>query len=162
MRLKVPYHRQRTDFTCGPAAARMILGYWGQRVSEKRLRAMFCTRQDYGTRRRRLARGLRRLGLRVLTTYDASLADLRCALALGLPSIVNYREPTSDVSHFAVVVGLEGGKLILNDPDLGPGYRITASDFIGRWYGVHRGKNKRWMLVAAKPGSAFPPRCRRW
>jgi len=161
MKLKVPYHRQRTDFTCGPASAKMLLGYWGQRVSERRLRAIFNTQPRSGTRRVRLARGLRRFGLRVLTACDASLADLRCALSLGLPPIINYREPESDISHFAVVIGLEGGKLILNDPDLGPGYRITVSDFVGRWYGMHRGKNARWLLIAAGPGSDFPPRCRR-
>ncbi|MFA6603681.1 MAG: papain-like cysteine protease family protein [Patescibacteria group bacterium] len=149
MKLKVPYHRQSTDFTCGPAAARMILSFWGQRVSERRLRVLLNTNSRSGTRRPDLARGLRSFGLRVRTACNANVSDLRRSLAAGRPAIVNYREPEEGISHYAVVIGLENGKLILNDPDLGSGYRLGMKDFTSRWYGRHRRRNVRWLLVAA-------------
>lgn len=35
--LKAPYYKQETNYTCGPASARMILGYYGVNVTEKEI-----------------------------------------------------------------------------------------------------------------------------
>ena len=144
----VPFYAQQTDYTCGPAALRMALGFFGTHVGETHLVHEVHTSTDYGTHHRWLiaAPGHHRLHTRV--HERASLRDIRAALRAGHPVIVHYLEPEGNDGHYAVVVGVGATHVILNDPWFGEHFRIPKRTFKRRW---HDEKNRfpSWMMAVS-------------
>ena len=75
--------------------------------------------------------------------------------------IVNYVEPDTDTGHYAVVIGLENGKIILNDPWNGEGFAISEEEFVRRWQSGD-GQFKKWFMAVSKSdfmaGKQYLPR----
>lgn len=145
--LRVPYSSQRTNYTCGPECLRIVLGSFGKQVSTRRLAPLAQTNPREGTSRKMMAKTLTALGLRVHAASGASLSDLQSWIDRGIPVIVNYREH-NDISHYAVVVGLDKRHVYLHDPEHGPNLPIPRKEFLRRWYGKHHHVHTRWFLAA--------------
>lgn len=158
MPLRVPYVAQRFDFTCGPAAVRMVLGYFGITVGP--LRAWWYTRvrRTTGTSRRNLMRAFRAAGLHVHAHHSSSVAELRSFVERGVPVVVNYREPDNDEGHYAVVIGVSKKHILLRDPYHGPRFALEIPIFRRRWLGS-RPRHQRWMLAAMRHPLPLPPTC---
>lgn len=156
----MPYVAQRFDFTCGPAAVRMVLGYYG--ISVGPLRAWWYTkvRRRSGTSRRNLARALRTAGLHVHAHHGSSIAEVRGYVRRGVPVVVNYREPDQNVGHYAVVVGMTKRSILLRDPYHGPRFSLPLGAFRRRWLGS-RPYHPRWMLAAMLRPLPLPIVCPR-
>jgi len=155
MRLKVTHYRQQKDFDCGPATWKMVLGYFGIKVSLARLIRQLRTTKATGTTHREMVRLAGRYGLLADSKTGASITDLRRCLANGHPSVVNYIMPGWEVSHYAVVTGLVDNAILLHDPSEGAYYRIGLVEFQKRWYGWHRTVNRHWfMKISPKEPSA--------
>lgn len=144
--LRVPFFRQRTEYTCGPRALQMVLAYYGTRVTICALLKICKAKKSTGTERKHLIAAASSFGYRVHAKNDSNISAVCSYVARGIPVIVNYRHISSE-GHYAVVVGCTRTDLILNDPWYGAGWRISKQDFLKRWYGYHVNKHTRWMMA---------------
>ncbi len=146
---RIPYYRQQTTYTCGPAVLRMLAGALGRPVSERRLSRLCLTSAKRGTPNTVMAiLGKALLGVR---TYPAATwKQLESALEHGHPVVVNYREPGEEAGHYAIAVGLNDEAIVLFDPWHGPRFSLPVEEFRQRWLG-HRTRraDRGWMMVLA-------------
>ena len=117
-----PLHKQETPYTCGPAAARMVLEYLGHPVPEAEIKQRFGTNALVGTSNGQELRGLNRYlaefktGLVAKTLKGEAVTNevVRQSLEARLPVIAsflteNYFKPGAEVGHFAVIIGFDPG-----------------------------------------------------
>ncbi|PIN94126.1 hypothetical protein COU56_03175, partial [Candidatus Pacearchaeota archaeon CG10_big_fil_rev_8_21_14_0_10_31_9] len=52
MMVQIPYYEQETNYTCGPACMRMVLGSLGIKKSEKQITKLIGTNKIRGTNHR--------------------------------------------------------------------------------------------------------------
>jgi len=159
--MRVPYHQQINEYSCGPAALQMVLEYFGQEVSQKKLaRAVHASRAS-GTSHAELLRAARRRGFFAYLNDNSTLFEIKHFLALGLPVIVNFIDAASDEGHYAVVVGYRGRWLRLNDPWNGRNFQLSDREFLNRWHDS-RNQHREWIMVLAERdfrlGKQFLPR----
>lgn len=163
--LKIPFYRQQTAYTCGPAVLRMALGFVGRRRSEGYLARLCETNAKTGTSNFGLMRCLRKFDIEYMTWYRARYEELQryarrgCVIVDWAPQFVfpdhpefrHSREfnPEED-SHYAIVVSAGGKFVTLQDPVLGRRLRVLRSDFVRAWRDPCS-KSYHWMLVI------FPP-----
>lgn len=135
--LKIRPFIQQRNITCGPASLKIVLQYYGIRVSEAVLTKQCKTRGDYGTPLASMIRVPRRYGLRTVVKKNAStLADIRQYVEQGNPVVVNWysnRYPPAG-GHYSIVIGVTGRTLILLDPSDGKRVRIPWHEFRQLWF----------------------------
>lgn len=147
MKLDVPFFRQHTNYSCGPASLKMVLQYYGIHKSEDELYTMTKLTED-GTVHGRMIRAANKCGLHVFVDKNTSIDALKYHIDEGTPVIVNFLEPKYDEGHYAVVIGYDHGNIILNDPLHGAEFRISFHDFESRWRGEFE-TAKRWMMAVS-------------
>ncbi len=149
--MEIAHHAQLTDYTCGPAAMKMALdGLVGLRLPEADLASAMGTRADIGTRQRMMYRFADELGLIAYVKHtNSQIEDIREAMATGHVVIVCYWLAPEDTDHYAVVAGLRGDRIILNDPWAGPATEMPLDEFDAHWLGddAVEGRRDRWMLA---------------
>jgi len=143
-KLIVPFFRQESEYSCGPAALRMMLAYYNILKTEEELVEKSRTSFE-GTCNEVLAETASHFRMCIVQT-DLSMKTLFRCVESSTPMMVNYINPTSEVGHFAVVVGYSDTHLVLNDPSNGENYEIEHSHFEERWRSGD-GKHDRWGLV---------------
>ena len=126
----VPVVTQRSNFSCGPAAALALLRFWRPEaydaVEEVALYAPLETTDARGTEPEPIAELLRKSGLEAKYRYgDVTVNDLERAVDAGEPPIVDlqawtdhpipYRD-TWDAGHYVVMVGYDDERLFFADP----------------------------------------------
>jgi ABC-type bacteriocin/lantibiotic exporter with double-glycine peptidase domain len=134
--LNVPHFKQEFRYSCIPACARMVLAFFGRQHTEAELRTRMRTDPN-GTPVRHLIE-LTHLGFDVVfVTTD--VAGLAAYLTSGLPPIalldtVSLPYWSESCDHVAVVVGVDGSWVYLNDPyfDSAP-QQVSHSDFLLAW-----------------------------
>jgi len=146
---KVPYFEQQKDYTCGPAALRMVFKFFNVRRSEAQLKRRLKTTARGGTDHRAMIRTAEREGFYCYVNTYSSLAEVKYYLHTGHPVIVNYIEPSDNEGHYAVVTGYSHNHLILNDPLNGRNFKIHNRTFSRRWRSGD-GKKVRWIMVISK------------
>jgi len=149
--MKIPYFRQNTEYTCGPAAMRMALGALGIVKSERQLSLLLHTNSMVGTRRKAFPLLAERLLLDYVVERESSIEDIKEAIASGFIVIVNYFYTVEQVPHFAVVKRIDSNRIYLLDPEAGPGHSYPLAEFISNWHsGPSREKGKRWFFGIRK------------
>lgn len=149
MQVRVPFRRQKRDYTCGPVTVQMLLAFYGRAVSRERLIKELGTTERSGTSRRRIVDVLRDRGFAVHAHSHWTARELCRRLNEGVPVIVNYREPQDDEGHYAVAVACKNGRVVLNDPWHGPRFSLPMKEFVARWYGYHRRRRTRWAAAVS-------------
>ena len=151
MKLKIPFYQQDTDHTCGPVSLQMVLSFLGDFKSEKSLSEEAHTNHDVGTKHNAMIETARKEGFYCYVNNDSSWEGIENFLAEGLPVIIHFAEPQAEEEHYAVVVGLLKGEIILNDPYNGKNFKMKKKEFLSRWHGI-QGNNKydRWIMVISK------------
>lgn len=144
--LDIPYYKQDKIYTCAAASLQAVLGHSGHFKSEKWLERKLKTNPQHGVSHQSLKSVARALGYVCTYARRGSLTQIGYYLSRRLPVIVNYIEPVTEQGHYAVVVGLSSEEVVLNDPWLGPGFKLKRADFLRRWHNGRR-NSKRWMLV---------------
>jgi len=149
MLLSVPFFRQNTWHTCGPACLKMLFAFHNHRISEDAIARQAHTSQKTGTARRALLRAARLHGFTCTMSSNALWRDVVTNLRRGNPVLINYREPSEDVGHYALVIGMHGRDVLLHDPHNGRKFRIPLRELKRRWLG-HRTdrKDRGWMMTA--------------
>jgi len=148
MLLEVPYHRQKEIYTCGPAALKMVYGFFGKKTKERYLARELKTTKD-GTKNSDLIKSARRKGFYCFVHDNSSVEEIKHFITKNLPVIVNYIEPRNNDGHYAVVVGFKKKKLVLNDSWNGENFKISIRKFNERWHSSNYNP-KRWMMVISK------------
>lgn len=113
-------HKQETPYTCGPAAARMVLEYLGHPAPEAEIKKRFGTNPVIGTSNGQELRGLNRYLAEFQTGLQAKMLKgeavtnevVRQSLEARLPVLAsflteNFFKPGTEVGHFAVIIGFD-------------------------------------------------------
>lgn len=149
--LALPWRKQETLFTCGPACVRMLLAGIEKDVAEETLAQRLRTTARTGTRRSAFAPVLRAEGFRCAMNAHARIADLRDAIASGHYCLINWREPTEETGHYAIVTAVNGTHATLQDPWNGADFRLPIHELRDRWLGYKtRADNRGWMLAIGR------------
>jgi len=151
MRLRIPYHSQKTDYLCGPAVLQMVFSYFKKFKPQDKLAKDLKTSRKTGTHHREMIRVARENGFHCLAKENSSLHEIKHFIDKKLPVIVYYLEPDTEEDHIAIVSGYSEKSLIFHDPWNGKDFRLSNSVFLNRWHDHFEGKAyRRWMMVISK------------
>lgn len=152
MKLDIPFFKQDTDYTCGPAALQMAFLFLGTFRSEQHLAKAAGTTSEIGTTHEGMIRTALEQKFYCYVNQNSTINEVRHFIKLGFPVIIDYTEPSSDTGHYAIVSGYQDGHIILNDPWNGAGFRVSEDEFAARWYDDHNGHNpcNSWMMALSK------------
>jgi len=133
-----PEVRQTTDYSCGASALQAILYYYGLSYREDQLIEILRSNHNAGTPPSNIVTYCRKLGFIVIEKQHMTIDDIRYYLKQKIPILVAYQvsgaSNTCQNGHYSVIIGLQGDKLIFDDPAIiGKGF-IRIADFFRRWY----------------------------
>ncbi len=151
MKLKIPFFKQDTGYTCGPVSLQMAMDFLGKFKGELPLARELHTSEKDGTHHKNMIETSVKEGFYCYANNDSSLEEVERFLKEKLPVIVHFTEPSEDAGHYSVVAGIEKGNVILNDPWNGRNFKISKKEFMERWHGKEGKKiDKKWILVLSK------------
>ncbi|MCZ7403913.1 MAG: C39 family peptidase [Candidatus Methanoperedens sp.] len=122
MSIKVPYFKQESWYTCGPACLRMVLASLGFLRTEAEVETA-CSTTELGTTAMQLSTAAQKFGLNASSTKNANIDDLKHKIIKGKPLIVLI-DPSylyggiSGFGHFIVIVGITAKEIVYHDPDV--------------------------------------------
>lgn len=128
----IPYHKQQTDFYCGPAVVQMALARIGVVFTQEQLAREMGTTSERGTTADAIIAALELHGLSAVRTNGATLADIAAALEAGKLALVGYIEPEGD-PHYALATAVTDAAITLVDPLFGQNYSLPVAEFEARW-----------------------------
>ncbi|PIR95972.1 MAG: hypothetical protein COT92_03550 [Candidatus Doudnabacteria bacterium CG10_big_fil_rev_8_21_14_0_10_42_18] len=149
MKLKIPYHQQKTVYNCGPASLQIVFDYFHVYVAQSDLAKKGHTNKNSGTSHKDMIKLATANNFFCYVNNDSQITEITDFLARDLPVIINYIEPSDNDSHYAVVSGITHTDIILNDPWNGKNFSLSRKEFENRW---HDSKNahKKWLMVLSK------------
>lgn len=140
--IDVPHVRQKTKYTCGPAALLSIAKFLGRDISEEDL-SQEATPED-GLPPAKLLEVANTVDLQGHLETGWTVDKLKEAIKLGLPTIIaiqawneavtNYSNEWMD-GHYVVAIGFDQDHLIVEDPGLDTGRGLIPwSQLMTRWH----------------------------
>lgn len=166
--LDIPNIRQETPDTCGPAAVRAILGYYGVDITEKELVKLMNVDPRWGAEPEEMAKVMRDFGLKVQIKSGMSIDDLRMLTNSGVPTIVvlqawgeadDYSNDWDD-SHYVVVKSVTDLVVMFEDPATYSESQLSIEEFEDRWHGWDEDIVSWGMIV--RPGKLNVDPIHRW
>ncbi len=151
--MRIPYYKQETKYTCGPACMRMILGSLGIKKSEKYLAKKMRTNKVIGTWNKHIPRVAERYKLDYMVQRHGSLSELKKLYRKGWRIIVYYNtheDPDCldrNLAHYSVVKHINWHSIYLLDPSQGPKVRFFCNIFRKRWNAY---AEKGWFVAIRK------------
>ncbi|HET8550194.1 MAG TPA: papain-like cysteine protease family protein [Bryobacteraceae bacterium] len=146
--LAVPFFGQQKN-GCGAASVAMVVHFWQhdapglQAETPERVYQRLYRGDDRGILLSDMRNYLEEAGLRAFT-LRGNWADVERNVARGRPLIVGLKRRREGGMHFAVVVGVEGNQVWLNDPTRRKATRMRQEKFARQWELAGR-----WLLLAA-------------
>lgn len=127
---------------CGPASLKMVLEYYGMEKTESELAELCRNGQNLGTSDEGLKQTAEHLGFTVEIKNNSTFDDIQRWLDRKVPPIVNwftrgridYDDSEVPDGHFSLVVGLDGGDIYLQDPEIGGLRKIRRDNFLRVWF----------------------------
>ena len=145
MNLPATNFKQKNDWTCGPAVARIICKYYGiERKISQLVRELNTTR--LGTSNRDFQKFLRRYDINFRTRKGSTVGNLKRALSNNL-IIVAYWIPKYGDAHYSIVKKLDRSRIYFHDTWYGSGHSYSLDYFKKNWWD---GEAKRWYLAVPK------------
>ena len=131
--------KQERDYSCGSAAlATLLIHYYGERTSEQEILEMLLTPLSEEERKQKSLRGFSLLDLKrvaVAKGYRAAGFRLKIEdLARLTAPVLVFLEPMG-YKHFAVVRGIDRGRVFVADPARG-NLRMGINRFLQEWSGI--------------------------
>jgi len=142
MKLDIKPYKQSTHF-CAPACVKMVLNYYGERISEKRLADLINASRENGCPARPIVSAVRKLGFNAYSFDNNYLKDLEHLLKMGIPPIVNWcMDPEEDHveiedgdgGHYSVLSRITKRDITLIDPLIGGPREMGRREFYKKWY----------------------------
>ena len=130
--LDVPSFRQKPGY-CGPASLKMVLGYLGVDITEKKLALITGCKPSRGVGAESLVCAARKLGFHARVKDFSDLDDIReWVNRKKLPVIVDWF--AFEGGHYSVVSGIDRENIYLEDPSLGHRRALKLSTFMRLWF----------------------------
>lgn len=132
---------QQKDYTCGAAALRAVLLYYGIKITEREVEKLAKTTES-GTDTSDLIRAARQHNLKTKTKHNMDLHELKEWLDKKRPVIICLQQRGDEkkqkqlmLGHYMVVIGYDEKYLYFQDPSLRKGFRgrIEIKEFMKRW-----------------------------
>lgn len=166
MKLKVPYFKQRDEWTCGPASLQMAMSFLGEfRTQEEIEKIIGLPRErieEEGITNEKMVEAAQKVGFYCYVNKETTVEEIKYFLHLNLPVIVNYIEPKDQDGHFALVHGYDRltKKIIMHDPFHGKNLKLSEKKFLDWWKSGYE-NHTHWMMVLSKEpfrvGMQFAP-----
>jgi len=144
VRVSVPPSIQQTDYTCGPACMRSVLGFYGLDLTEERLAKELKATPEAGTLPRDMVSVARSYGFRAVARMGMGFKRLRAELLSGRPVILAIQawadrprpdyKGTDDNGHYVVAVGYDRHGVRILDPVTGSESRMSWRRIRQRWH----------------------------
>ena len=134
--LPIGTHRQNHPYTCGPAAAKIVMDYLRYPVSESHLVRRCKTFPRTGTEPTNIVAAARSMGFFAQEKRRMSVNSVKRFIRNGVPVIANYQSsPEYGEGHYAVIIGFSRSHFVLSDPASDQGYeQIPIIEFMKQWY----------------------------
>ncbi|WP_419656687.1 putative fusion protein (N:peptidase-C:desuccinylase) [Desulfosarcina variabilis str. Montpellier] len=130
--LNVYPFRQKPGY-CGPASLKMVLGFLGLKISEKKLALISGCTPSSGIGAEGLVCAAKKLGFRARVKDFSDLADIRKWVnRKKIPVIVDWF--AFEGGHYSVVSGIDRENIYLEDPSLGHRRALKLSTFMRLWF----------------------------
>lgn len=131
--------KQELDYSCGAAALATLLHYYfGEETSERETLDLLTARLTQEERQRKARRGFSLLDLKQvaqLKGYQAAGFKLTFEQLTQLATPVLVFIQPMGYKHFAVLRGVDRGRVFLADPARG-NLRMSVARFLGEWDGI--------------------------
>lgn len=145
--MKIPYFKQDTDYTCGPATLQMAFAYYGNKQSEMDLAKKMKTNSNVGTTHKRMIKVANQNGFYAYVNNNSNFDEIVYFLNRKKPVVTHFIEPSSDAGHYAVITSINDKKeIVLNDPWNGKNFTMNKKDFLERWRDK-KGLFINWIMV---------------
>jgi len=148
--INLKFFWQKKEYTCGPAALRMVFDFFGKKFSEEKLTKKLKSNKKIGTSHQALIQEVRKEGFYCFVHENSSLNNLKDFIEKGFPIIIHYLDLSDNVEHYSVVIGFNKKEIILNDSCNGKKFAVKISDFEKRWHSEKNNYKKKWMMVISK------------
>lgn len=148
--LEVPYFKQDTGYTCGPASLQMVFGFYGIHESEGRLTEELKPDEDNGTDHQAMIDLVLERGFNCYVNDRSTLQEVEYLLKYRVPVVVQYIESSHDEDHYSVVIGLTDASIVLNDPWNGERLHISHKNFLDRWKSKKIGDTHQWLMAVTQ------------
>lgn len=146
---QIQYIRQRTGYYCGPASLEMAFGFFRKHATQDHLARRAKTTKARGTTTKAMINVARKAGFHVYANDRSTIEELQFFLRRGFPVIIDFIEPSSDEGHYALVAGMEKGKIVLHDPWNGDKFALAIPEFERRWHDRFS-DHPRWMMAVSE------------
>jgi ABC-type bacteriocin/lantibiotic exporter with double-glycine peptidase domain len=130
---KVTLHKQETDFSCGPASLKMVLGHFGLEKEERELIELTGAQAGLGCHPTTIVNAAKKLGFDAEYVDHSSLDEIKERMDKGEMIIVDWFSPEVN-GHYSVVVEVTDGNITLANPTHGDYTVMTHSDFLNHWF----------------------------
>lgn len=144
--MKIKYHKQETNYTCGPACMEMVLGSLGIKKSEKQISRLLKTNKRKGTWHKYLPELAERYKLDYIVERNGTIADLKRYLKNNWRIIVCFYY--GGVAHYSVVRKINWHSIYLIDPIHSDNHHYFIPSFKKRWKDDE--KEIRWFVAIKK------------
>ena len=137
-----PFQETLNNSYCGPAALKIVFGYYGINRSEEELAKISEWDKDLGIDDKSIKKTGEQLGFKVKIKNNSTFENIESWLKKGIPVIVNwftrgrsdYLDSAVPDGHYSVVAGLDDRFIYLQDPEIGKIRKLDKEDFLAVWF----------------------------
>ncbi len=130
--LSIAPFRQKPGY-CGPASLKIVLGFFGVKITEKKLVEISGCSKTRGIKAEGLVRAARKLGFHAKIKDFSDLKDINeWVNKKKIPVIVDWF--AFEGGHYSVVSGIDKENIYLEDPSLGHRRALKLTTFKRLWF----------------------------
>jgi hypothetical protein len=130
--LNIAPFRQKPGY-CGPASLKIVLGFFGVKITEKKMIEVTGCSKTRGIRAEGLVRAARKLGFHAKIKDFSDLKDIKeWVNKKKIPVIVDWFAFKG--GHYSVVSGIDKENIYLEDPSLGHRRALKLTTFKRLWF----------------------------
>lgn len=146
MRLLSYDYKQKNDWTCGPAVARILLHYYDTVMDIEEIIKELRTTPCRGTGNINLLRLLRKNGVVFRVKENAAAKDIKKYLKNHCV-VVAYWIPSHKESHYSIVKKITAKRIYFHDTWFGTNHSYSLDYFLKNWCDEEAA---RWLLAVRK------------
>ncbi len=145
MRLLGYTYKQKNDWTCGPAVARVVLDHFGKRLPISKL-VRELKASPKGTWNKDIAKLFKKHDLDFKTKERATLYDIKRYLKNHIV-LVAFWIPFHKESHYSIVTKIDNKRIYFHDTWFGSKHSYTHEHFLKNWWDEEA---IRWLMAIEK------------